>query len=93
MTAIRDLRARIEALEDQDECDCASSGADHGEWARPIAWAIAIGAVAWAIAWGQAHAPAEIPAEDPQVACIKLKGEWQHLGWGRTTCKFAPGGQ
>jgi hypothetical protein len=85
MAMLRDMRDRIEALEEREcecECDGGSGWPEAGCW---IAFWLALALAAWATAYSTVNAPAETPKPHPSVECIKAGGEWS--GWGY--CKKA----
>jgi hypothetical protein len=69
MSIIRDMRERIDALEER-ECQCSAS-----RWADAAPWIAMWAAFACVMA---AIALAE-PAANPSVECVKAGGEWS---WG-----------
>lgn len=84
MTILRDLRQRVEALEEQE---CAHEGTDHSRWAVPFAWALAAVGLFVSVAIAQ-FAPDQ-PRTDPMVECIKARGKWVN-DWSRGRCEFIP---
>jgi hypothetical protein len=78
MAMLRDMRDRIEALEEREcECDGDSGWPEAGCW---IAFWLALALAAWATAYSTVNAPAETPKPNASVECVKAGGEWS--GWG-----------
>jgi len=76
MAILRDMRDRIEALEER-ECERSSGWPDAMPW---VAFWMFLAVSSVAVAYSTAHAPAEQPKPNPSVECVKAGGEWS--GWG-----------
>jgi hypothetical protein len=79
MAMLRDMRDRIEALEERG-CECESG------WPAACCWVafwLMLAITAAATAYSTAHAPAEPPKPNASVECIKVGGEWSSWGYCR----------
>lgn len=85
MGTLRDMRARIEALEEREcECECDSGSGWPGAWCWIAFWAF-LAVSATATAYSTVHSPVTPPAPHSSVECIKAGGEWSGFGF----CKKA----